>query len=93
LKASIYRRPIDRQSCAAARLDEQRQDGLAIAAALVAALFASLPADRRYSGDWWQVKEEEAQALRERQERKAAEQEAKALENYHGPRWWENQRV
>jgi hypothetical protein len=44
---------------------------------------------RRYSGDWWQVKEDEARALHERHEREAAEQEAKALESYHGPRWWE----
>jgi hypothetical protein len=29
-------------------------------------------------------------ALRKRQEREAAEQEAKALENYHGPRWWDS---
>jgi hypothetical protein len=50
---------------------------------------APVAADRRYSEDWWQVKEEEARALRERQEREEREREAKALENYHGPRWWE----
>ena len=44
-------------------------------------------------GDWWQVKEEAARALRERQEREAAEQEAKARENWHGPRWWEGERA
>jgi hypothetical protein len=55
--------------------------------------FASAPFDRRYSGDWWQVKEEEARALRERQEREGKEQEAKALENYHGLRWWEGKRT
>jgi hypothetical protein len=48
---------------------------------------------RRYSGDWWRVKEEEARAVRERQEREAAEQEAKARENWHGPRWWEAERA
>jgi hypothetical protein len=53
----------------------------------------AVPADRRYSADWWQVKEEEARALRARQEREAAEREVKALENYHGPRWWEQDRA
>jgi hypothetical protein len=37
-----------------------------------------------------QPQNEEARALRKRQEREAAEQEAKALENYHGSRWWES---
>jgi hypothetical protein len=59
----------------------------------VTAWFAPVPADRRYSDDWWQVKEEEARALRERQEREEREREAKALENYHGPRWWEQNRT
>jgi hypothetical protein len=45
------------------------------------------------SGEWWQVKEEEARALRERQEREAAEQEAKAREDWRGPRWWEGGRA
>jgi hypothetical protein len=44
---------------------------------------------RRHSSEWWKVKEEEARALRERQEREEKEREDKALENYHGPRWWE----
>jgi len=57
------------------------------------AWFAPVAADRRYSGDWWQVKEEEARALRERQEREEKEREAKALDNYHGPRWWEGNRA
>ena len=57
------------------------------------ALFAPVPADRRYSADWWQVKEEEARAVQERQEREEKEREAKALENYHGPRWWEKDRT
>jgi hypothetical protein len=59
------------------------------------ALFAPVTVgDRcRYSDRWWEVHEEEAAALRERQEREAAEREAKALENYHGPRWWEGERA
>jgi hypothetical protein len=52
------------------------------------ALFAPVPFDRRYSAEWWKVKEEEARAERERQERETSEREAKALKNYHGPRWW-----
>jgi hypothetical protein len=48
---------------------------------------------RRYSGDWWQVKEEEARAQRERQEREIAEQEAKARADWHGLRWWEGERA
>jgi hypothetical protein len=51
--------------------------------------FAPVPTDRGYSADWWQVREEEARALQERREREEKEREAKALENYHGPRWWE----
>jgi hypothetical protein len=53
----------------------------------------AVPVDRRYSADWWQVKEEEARALQERREREETEREAKALENYHGPRWWEQDRA
>jgi hypothetical protein len=37
--------------------------------------------DRRYSAEWWWVNEEEACALRERQDREAAAQAAEALEN------------
>jgi hypothetical protein len=48
---------------------------------------------RRYSGEWWKVKEEEAQAWREQAARETAEREAKALENYHGPRWWQGERA
>ena len=44
-------------------------------------------------GDWWQLKEAAARVQRERQEREAAEQEAKARENWHGLRWWESERV
>jgi hypothetical protein len=44
-------------------------------------------------GIWWQVKEEEARALRERQEREASEQEAKPRENWRGPRWWAGERA
>ncbi len=46
--------------------------------------------DRRlYTGDWWKVKQEEAQTAAERAAREEKEREAKALENYHGLRWWE----
>jgi len=48
---------------------------------------------RRYTGDWWKVKEDEARATQERQAREAAEREAKAGENWHGPRWWERERT
>jgi hypothetical protein len=61
--------------------------------AAVAAAITPRPYNRRYSADWAKAKEEEARALRERQVREAAEREAKALENYHGPRWWERERA
>jgi len=57
------------------------------------ARFAPVPFDRRYSGQWWQVKEEEARAAQERQEREEAEREAKKAESWHGPRWWESKRA
>jgi hypothetical protein len=44
------------------------------------------------AGDWWRVKEEEARAQRTRQEREVAERDARARENWHGPRWWEAER-
>jgi hypothetical protein len=44
-------------------------------------------------GDWWQVKEEATRDRREQQERVVTEQEAKARENWHGPRWWEGERA
>jgi hypothetical protein len=48
-----------------------------------------LGGDPRLSTDrWWEVREEQAQAAVER-----AAREEKALENYHGPRWWERARV
>ena len=53
------------------------------------ALFAPVSFDRRYSAEWWWVNEEEACALRERQDREAAPQAAEALENWRGPQWWE----
>lgn len=55
--------------------------------------FTPVPFDRSYSPEWWRVKEEEARALRERQEREAAEREAKARADWHGPRWWEGERA
>jgi hypothetical protein len=48
---------------------------------------------RLYTGEWWRVKEEEAQAAAERAAGEEGEREAKALENYHGPRWWERARA
>ncbi len=58
------------------------------------ALLAPVAIDRRrYSGDWWKVKEEEAQALREQDARDTAEREAKQRENWRGPRWWEGERI
>jgi hypothetical protein len=48
---------------------------------------------RLYTGDWWKVKEEQAQAAAERAALEEREREAKALANYHGPRWWEGGRI
>jgi hypothetical protein len=39
---------------------------------------------RLYTGDWWQVKEEHAQAPAER----AAGEEKSGRRKRHGPRWW-----
>ncbi len=55
-------------------------------------LFAPAPFDRRYSPEWWQVKEEEAAALRERDEREAAEEEARVRAR-PGVKWWEKERT
>ncbi len=55
------------------------------------AMFAPVPFDRRYSADWGLVQEEAARAEADRAAREAAEREAKALENYHGPRWREGE--
>jgi hypothetical protein len=58
------------------------------------ALFTPVAVDRRrFSDRWWEVQQEEAQVLREQEAREAAEREAKARENYHGPRWWEGERA
>jgi hypothetical protein len=48
---------------------------------------------RLYTGDWWNVKEEQARAAAERAAREEKEREAKALENYHDLRWWEKGRI
>jgi hypothetical protein len=48
---------------------------------------------RLYTGEWWKVKQEQAQAAEERAAREEKEREAKALENYHGLRWWEGKRA
>jgi hypothetical protein len=57
------------------------------------ALFVPVLADRRYSADWGVAAEEGARALRERQERETAEQEAKARADWRGPRWWLGERA
>jgi hypothetical protein len=49
--------------------------------------FAPVPFDPRHSPDWWKVKQEEADALREREEREAAEREAE-IRSRPGVRWW-----
>ncbi len=46
-------------------------------------------ATRLHTERWCQPKQEQAQAAAERAALEEKEQEAKALENYHGPRWWE----
>lgn len=48
---------------------------------------------RLYTDRWHEVWEERAQAAREKEAREAKEKEAAALENYHGPRWWEKERA
>lgn len=48
---------------------------------------------RLYTNEWWKVGEEQAAAAREQEAKETAEREAKALENYHGPRWWEKERT
>ena len=58
---------------------------------LIAPVVAGDP--RQHSADWWKVKEEEARAVTERQEREAADEEAKARANWRGPRWWEGERA
>jgi hypothetical protein len=44
---------------------------------------------RLYTGDWRRVAEEEAQGRAAAAERNEAERQARALESWHGPRWWE----
>jgi hypothetical protein len=60
---------------------------------IVAAFPVELGDPRLSTGDWWQVKQEEAQVAAERAAREEKEREVKALENYHGPRWWEGERA
>jgi hypothetical protein len=48
---------------------------------------------RLCSDRWWEVKQEREQAAAERAAREEKEREAEALENYHGPRWWEKERA
>jgi hypothetical protein len=58
--------------------------------ALIAPVVVGDP--RQYTADWWQVQEQEAHALQQRQQREAAEQKAAARTNWRGPRWWEGER-
>ena len=56
----------------------------------VAASMVPIATDpRQYTGDWWKVQQERAQAIREQQQREQQERQAEADANYHGPRWWE----
>ena len=55
------------------------------------ALFSPVSASPRHSADWGRAAQEEARASRERQEREAAEAEARA--NWRGPRWWLGERA
>lgn len=48
---------------------------------------------RLYTDRWWEPKQEQERAAAERMAREEKEQEQKALENYHGPRWWESGRA
>jgi len=59
------------------------------------AMIAPMPGGdpRLYTNRWWEVHREQEHALRERREREEARREAKALKNYHGPRWWESKRA
>ena len=56
----------------------------------VAAAMVPVTVDpRQYTGDWWQVQQERAQAAREQAQREQQERQAEIDANYHGPRWWE----
>ena len=63
------------------------RDGLSDGRAMEAVRF-----DRRYSVESRQVRDGEAQALRERQEREASGHEAATLENYLRPRLCDGER-
>jgi hypothetical protein len=54
--------------------------------------FAPAPHDRRFSSEWWVVQQEEAAALREREEREAAEREAE-IRARPGLKWWDGERA
>jgi hypothetical protein len=59
----------------------------------VAASMVPVASDpRSFTGDWWQVQQERAQAAREQQQRAQQEQQAEALKNYRGPKWWEGEK-
>jgi hypothetical protein len=48
---------------------------------------------RLYTDRWQEVQQEQAQAAAELIEREERERQAKTLENYHGPQWWETERT
>jgi hypothetical protein len=59
-----------------------------------AAVAPVLGGDPRLSTNrWWEVREEQVQAAEERDAPRSGEREAKTLENYQGPRWWERGRA
>jgi hypothetical protein len=58
----------------------------------VAAAMTPRADSRLYGPDWWQVQQERAQAAREQQHREQRQQEAEALANYRGPKWWEGEK-
>jgi hypothetical protein len=54
----------------------------------------SLGGDPRLSTDrWWEAKQEQERAAAERAAHEEKQREAKALENYQGPRWWKKERA
>jgi len=61
--------------------------------ATMAAAITPRPFDRRFSPDWWMVKEEEEARLREQQKLEAEQRAAEASANWRGPKWWDGERA
>jgi len=61
--------------------------------ATVAAAITPRPFDRRYSPDWWRVKEEEAAEQREQHKLETEKREAERDANWRGPKWWLGERA